>query len=47
MEVYAGVVDAASFERELAAAVARHDALRFARDGQRHAERFDELPAVG
>ncbi len=40
MEVYEGVTDPARFEQELAAAVLRHDATRWAEQGLRHTEPF-------
>ena len=40
MEVYEHVADGALFERELAAAVARHGLARRAEDGARHVEPF-------
>jgi Domain of unknown function (DUF4936) len=40
MEVYERVTEASHFERELAAAVTRHDLARVMPDGQRHVEAF-------
>jgi Domain of unknown function (DUF4936) len=40
MEIYERVTEADSFERELAAAVARHDLTRVAGIGERHVEAF-------
>jgi Domain of unknown function (DUF4936) len=40
METYEDVVDAATFERELAAAVLRHDLARLVAGGDRHVEAF-------
>ena len=40
MEVYEGVPDADVFERELTAALARHDLVRVAGLGVRHVEAF-------
>lgn len=40
MEIYEGVAAPADFERELTAAVARHDAASIAHEGVRHLEAF-------
>jgi hypothetical protein len=40
MEVYDDVADPVAFERELAAAVLRHDIARFVPEGGRHVEAF-------
>lgn len=40
MEIYENVTDAAAFQRELAAAVARHEVARFAENGRRNVEAF-------
>jgi hypothetical protein len=40
MEVYEHVADPVMFERELAAAVLRHDIARFVPEGGRHVEAF-------
>jgi hypothetical protein len=40
MEVYDDVADPITFERELAAAVLRHDIARFVPEGSRHVEAF-------
>jgi len=40
MEIYENVTDAAAFERELDAAVARHGVARFAENGVRNLEAF-------
>ena len=40
MEIYENVTDAAAFERELEAAVARHGVARFAENGRRNVEAF-------
>ena len=46
MEVYAPVVDASAFTRELAALVRKHGAAAFAHDRKRHVERFAALPPL-
>ncbi|HQR10488.1 MAG TPA: DUF4936 family protein [Casimicrobiaceae bacterium] len=43
MEVYDDVADPVAFERELAAALRRHDIARFVPEGDRHIEAFVAL----